>query len=55
VAEGFLSLPNPANELSARLVAGDVVVLRLATILPDQLWLMVVIAYGFVGLVNAGG
>lgn len=46
--------PNPVNEVSARLVAGGVVLLALATILLDQPWLLLVIAYGFIARVLAG-
>src|SRR2546425_3197225 len=48
------SFPDPVNEVSARLVAGGVVVLSLATIAFDQPWLLVVIAYGFVARVLTG-
>src|SRR5881628_1907159 len=48
------SFPDPVNEVSARLVAGGVVVLSLATIAFDQPWLLLVIAYGFVARVLTG-
>jgi hypothetical protein len=48
------SFPNPVNELSARLVAGGVVLLALATIVLDLEWMTVVLAYGFVARVLAG-
>jgi hypothetical protein len=48
------SFPNPVNEVSARLVAGGVVLLSLVTIAFDQPWLTAVIAYGFVARVLAG-
>ncbi len=48
------SFPNPVNEVSARLVAGGVVLLSLVTIVLDQRWLTVVIAYGFVARVLSG-
>jgi hypothetical protein len=35
----LLSFPNPVNEVSARLVAGGVVVLSIATIVFAQPWL----------------
>jgi len=54
VAENFFSFPNPVNEVAARLVAGGVVILGLATILLDQPWLTLVIAYGFIARVLAG-
>jgi len=50
----LFSFPNPVNEVSARLVAGGVVVLGVATIAFDQPWLMLVLAYGFVARVATG-
>lgn len=50
----LFSFPNPANELSARLVAGGVVVLAATAIAFDQPWLLVPIAYGFVARVLTG-
>ena len=50
----FFSFPNPVNELSARLVAGGVVLLAAAAIVSGQSWLVAVIAYGFVARVLAG-
>ena len=46
--------PNPVNEVSARLVAGGVVVLSVLTLALDQRWLIVVLAYGFVARVLTG-
>jgi len=51
---GLFSFPNPVNEVSARLVAGGVVLMCLAAIGLDQPWLTVVIAYGFVARVLTG-
>jgi hypothetical protein len=48
------SFPNPVNEISARLVAGGVVLLALLTIVSGQLWLTAMIAYGFVARVLTG-
>lgn len=48
------SFPNPVNEVAARVVAGLVVGLSLATILTDQAWLMFVLAYGFLARVATG-
>lgn len=48
------SFPNPVNEVSARLVAGGVVLLSLVTIVFDQPWLTAVIAYGFMARVLTG-
>ncbi|HEX6423660.1 MAG TPA: DUF4395 domain-containing protein [Acidimicrobiales bacterium] len=50
----LLSFPDPVNEVSARLVAGGVVVLAVATITLDLPWLTAVIAYGFVARVLTG-
>src|SRR5688572_26966340 len=50
----MFSFPNPVNEVSARLVAGGVVTMCAATIVLDQPWFIVVIAYGFVARVLAG-
>ncbi|MCU1461817.1 MAG: glutaredoxin/malate transporter fusion protein [Acidimicrobiales bacterium] len=48
------SFPNPVNEVSARLVAGGVVLMALVTIVFDQPWLTVPLAYGFVARVLTG-
>jgi hypothetical protein len=53
-ARTFFSFPNPVNEVSARLVAGSVVLLALATIVFDQPWLTAVLAYGFIARVLTG-
>jgi hypothetical protein len=50
----LFSFPNPVNEVSARLVAGGVVLLSLATIVFDQPWLTLLIAYGFIARVATG-
>jgi len=50
----LFSFPNPVNEVSARLVAGGVVVLALAAIVSGQGWLVALIAYGFVARVATG-
>jgi hypothetical protein len=50
----FFSFPDPVNEVSARLVAGGVVILC-AVILGGQLpWLTALLAFGFVARVAAG-
>jgi hypothetical protein len=51
---GLFSFPDPVNEVSARLVAGGVVLMALATILLDQPWILVLLAYGFVARVLTG-
>lgn len=48
------SFPNPVNEVSARLVAGGVVLLCVVTIAFEQPWLTAVIAYGFLARVLTG-
>jgi hypothetical protein len=53
VSELF-SFPNPVNEVSARLVAGGVVLMGLACLAFRQPWLMVVLALGFLLRVAAG-
>ncbi|MGA7704241.1 MAG: DUF4395 domain-containing protein [Solirubrobacteraceae bacterium] len=50
----LFSFPNPVNEVSARLVAGGVVLLGLAAIAFEQPWLTVAIAYGFVARILTG-
>ncbi|HEY7069481.1 MAG TPA: DUF4395 domain-containing protein [Acidimicrobiales bacterium] len=46
--------PNPVNEVSARLVAGGVVVVALVILVFDQPWLLAPLAYGFVARVLTG-
>ncbi len=53
-ARKLFSFPNPVNELSARLVAGGVVVMAVAAIEFGELWLLIPIAYGFVARVLTG-
>lgn len=50
----FFSFPNPVNEVSARLVAGGVLLMGLATIVFDLKWLTAVMAYGFIARVLTG-
>jgi hypothetical protein len=50
----LFSFPNPVNEVSARLVAGGVLILCVLTIGLDQPWLLLVLAYGFVARVATG-
>jgi hypothetical protein len=50
----LFSFPNPVNELSARLVAGGVVIMAASAIVWDQPWLLIPIAYGFVARVLTG-
>jgi Domain of unknown function (DUF4395) len=51
---GLFSFPNPVNEVSARLVAGGVVLLSLAALISGWPWLVAIIAYGFVARVLTG-
>jgi hypothetical protein len=50
----IVGFPDPVDEVSARLVAGGVVALSVATIALDQPWLLAVIAYGFLARVLTG-
>ena len=50
----LFSFPDPVNEVSARLVAGGVVVLGILAITLQQPWLLLVLAYGFVARVLTG-
>jgi hypothetical protein len=50
----FFSFPNPVNEVSARLVAGGVLVMGIATVAFDLKWITLVLAYGFVARVLTG-
>lgn len=51
---GIFTFPDPVNEVAARLVAAGVVMMAVATIVLDQPWLTLVLAYGFVARVLAG-
>lgn len=51
---GLIGFPDPVDEVSARLVAAGVVTLSVATIVADQPWLLVLIAYGFLARVATG-
>lgn len=53
-AAKLFSFPDPVNEVSARLVAGGVVLMSVLAIALDQPWLTAVIAYGFVARVLTG-
>lgn len=50
----FFRFPNPVNEVSARLVAGGVVLLTLVILLGGQTWAIGLLAYGFVARVLTG-
>jgi hypothetical protein len=51
---GVVGFPDPVDEVSARLVAGGVALLAVATVVLDQPWLLVPLAYGFVARVVTG-
>ncbi|GAB1692515.1 DUF4395 domain-containing protein [Krasilnikovia sp. M28-CT-15] len=50
----MFSFPNPVDEISARLVAGGVVLMCVGAVALHQPWLIVVIAYGFLARVLTG-
>lgn len=50
----LFTFPNPVNEVSARLVAGGVVLLTLVILLGGQTWAIGLLAYGFVARVLTG-
>lgn len=51
---GLFTFPNPVNEVSARLVAGGVVLMAAATLVLDQPLLLIPLAYGFWARVLTG-
>lgn len=51
---GPIGFPDPVNETSARVVAGGVVGMSLATIVLDQPWILVPLTYGFAARVLTG-
>jgi hypothetical protein len=50
----FFSFPHPINASVARAVAGGVVLMAAATIVFDQPWITLLLAYGFIARVAAG-
>jgi hypothetical protein len=50
----LLTFPNPVNEKAARVVAGAVFVLSIATLATGAYWLAAVLAYGFVARALSG-
>ena len=54
VAKKLFTFPNPVDDISARLVAGGVVLMCLATMAFDQPWMVAVIGYGFAARVLTG-
>lgn len=53
-AKDIFTFPNPVNEVSARVVAGGVVLMASATLASRRRWLIVPIAYGFVARALSG-
>jgi hypothetical protein len=51
---GVFTFPNPVNEVSARLVAGGVVIIAVLAITLNLKWATAVLAYGFIARVLAG-
>jgi Domain of unknown function (DUF4395) len=51
---GLFSFPDPVNEVSARLVAGGVVLMGVTAIAFDARWIAWVLAYGFLARVLTG-
>jgi hypothetical protein len=54
LAAGLFAFPDPVNEISARLVAGGVVLLSVLTLALDSPVLRVLLAYGFLARVLTG-
>ena len=54
VLHELFNFPNPVNEVSARLVAAGVVILAILTLVLDQPWLLIPLAYGFVARMLTG-
>jgi hypothetical protein len=50
----IFTFPNPVNEVSARLVAGGVVIMAVLTVTLNLKWATAVLAYGFVARVLSG-
>jgi hypothetical protein len=50
----IISFPNPVDDHAARLVALGVVLMAVGTIVLDQPWMLLVIAYGFLARVLTG-
>lgn len=50
----FFTFPNPVDEISARLVAGGVVVMASALLITRQWWILLPLSFGFVARVSSG-
>jgi hypothetical protein len=53
-ANEIFTFPNPVNEVSARVVAGGVVLMATTTLASRRRWLIVPLAYGFVARALSG-
>lgn len=51
---GLIGFPNPVNEKAARVVAGGVALLGIVTLLTGWLWLLPLLALGFLARVLTG-
>jgi hypothetical protein len=54
VRQRLFSFPNPVNDVAARTVASGVIVMAVAAIWSDVLWLTIPLAYGFVARTATG-
>lgn len=54
MANDIFTFPNPVNEVSARVVAGGVVVMAATTVASRRRWMIVPIAYGFIARALSG-
>jgi uncharacterized protein DUF4395 len=53
-SRNLFDFPDPVNEVSARLVAGGVVLMALVIVVARQPWLIAPLAFGFVARVSTG-
>jgi hypothetical protein len=54
VRQRLFTFPNPVNDVAARTVAFGVIVMAVAAILTDTLWLTIPLAYGFLARTATG-
>ena len=52
--QSLFSFPNPVNERSARLVAGGVVCMCLVVVVFSQMWVLLLLTYGFLARFATG-
>jgi hypothetical protein len=50
----FFSFPNPANDTSARIVAGGVVAMAIVFLITGSGWVLIPLTYGFIARVLTG-